>query len=198
MKLKIIKLIDNFRRYYRQYKMLTIRDGWKKAAWLKKHKVFYHIGDKVYYTPNILPAEPFLVCLHNNVAISAGVRLITHSIAATVFNNEENTKKYITDFGKIEILDNVYIGANVCVNPGVTIGPNAIVAAGAVVTKDVPEGTVVGGVPAVVIGSYEKVKQKTLEKSQKYNGIQSGDLFVKDLLELSPIEFLIDSEGQKV
>ena len=135
--------------------------------------------------------------MHNNVAISAGVRLITHSIAATVFNNEENTKKYITDFGKIEILDNVYIGANVCVNPGVTIGPNAIVAAGAVVTKDVPEGTVVGGVPAVVIGSYEKVKQKTLEKSQKYNGIQSGDLFVKDLLELSPIEFLIDSEGQK-
>lgn len=194
MKLEIIKLIDNTRRYYRQFKMLTIRDGWKKAAWLKKHNVFHYIGDKVYYTPNILPAEPFLVCLHNNVAISAGVRLITHSIAATVFNNEEGTKKYITDFGKIEILDNVYIGADVCVNPGVTIGPNAIVAAGAVVTKDVPEGVVVGGVPAVVIGSYDQVKKKTLAKSQKYNGIQSGELFVKDLLKLNPIEFLIDSE----
>ena len=81
--------------------------------------------------------------------------------------------------------------------PGVCIGKYAVVGASDIVTKDVPEGTVVGGVPAVVIGSYEKVKQKTLEKSQKYNGIQSGDLFVKDLLELSPIEFLIDSEGQK-
>lgn len=104
-KIKIIG--DKFRRYYRQYKMITIRDGWKKARWLKKHKIFYHIGENVYYTPNILPAEPFLVCLHNNVAISAGVRLITHSIAATVFNHEENTDKYITKFGKIEILDNV-------------------------------------------------------------------------------------------
>ena len=89
-KIKIIG--DKFRRYYRQYKMITIRDGWKKARWLKKHKIFYHIGENVYYTPNILPAEPFLVCLHNNVAISAGVRLITDSIAATVFNHEDKAQ----------------------------------------------------------------------------------------------------------
>lgn len=194
-KIKIIG--DKFRRYYRQYKMITIRDGWKKARWLKKHKIFYHIGENVYYTPNILPAEPFLVCLHNNVAISAGVRLITHSIAATVFNHEENTDKYITKFGKIEILDNVYIGANVCVNPGVTIGPNAIVAAGAVVTKDVAEGVVVGGVPARVIGSYEEVKEKTLKESKKYGNVKSGDLFVKDLLKINPITFLIDEERKE-
>ena len=43
-KIKIIG--DKFRRYYRQYKMITIRDGWKKARWLKKHKIFYHIGEK--------------------------------------------------------------------------------------------------------------------------------------------------------
>lgn len=48
---------------------------------------------------------------------------------------------------------NVWIGANATVLPGVTIGDNAIIAAGAVVTKDVPENTVVGGVPAKVIKS---------------------------------------------
>lgn len=189
-KFKIV--IDKLQRYYRQYKILTIRDGWKKAAWLKKHNVFYHIGEHCYYTPNILPAEPFLVCLHNNVVISAGTRLITHSVAAAVFNYEENSSEFITDFGKIEILDNVYIGANVCINPGVTIGPNAIIAAGAVVTKDVEPGTVVGGVPAKVIGSYDRIKEKTFNKSKKYGGTRSGQLFVKDLLKINPIEFEID------
>lgn len=54
--------------------------------------------------------------------------------------------------GVIEIGDDVWIGANVVVVAGVTIGAHAIVAAGAVVTHDVPEYAVVGGVPARVIG----------------------------------------------
>ncbi len=51
----------------------------------------------------------------------------------------------------IKIGKKVWLGANVTVLPGVTIGDNAIVAAGAVVTRDVPADTVVGGVPAKVI-----------------------------------------------
>ncbi|MFV0362360.1 MAG: DapH/DapD/GlmU-related protein [Suipraeoptans sp.] len=47
--------------------------------------------------------------------------------------------------------NNVWLGANVTVLPGVTVGNNAIIAAGAVVTKDVPANTVVGGVPAKFI-----------------------------------------------
>jgi acetyltransferase-like isoleucine patch superfamily enzyme len=46
---------------------------------------------------------------------------------------------------------NVWIGASVTITPGVTIGDNAVIAAGAVVTKDVPENAVAGGVPAKVI-----------------------------------------------
>ena len=42
----------------------------------------------------------------------------------------------------------------------VKIGPNAIVAAGSVVTKDVPEGCIVGGNPAKVIGKYENLVEK--------------------------------------
>ena len=51
----------------------------------------------------------------------------------------------------IYIEDKAWLGSNVTILPGIRIGEGAIVAAGAVVTKDVPAGSVVGGVPAKVI-----------------------------------------------
>lgn len=52
---------------------------------------------------------------------------------------------------KVTICDDVWIGARVIILPGVTIGKGSIIGAGAVVTKDVPEYAVMGGVPARVI-----------------------------------------------
>lgn len=51
----------------------------------------------------------------------------------------------------IHIKKNAWIGANATILPGVTVGENAVVAAGAVVSKDVPDNTIVGGIPAKVI-----------------------------------------------
>lgn len=186
-------LLDKFQRYYRQICMILIRDGWKKAKWLKKNKIFYHIGEHCYYCPNILPAEPFLVCLHNNVVISAGVRLVTHSVANMVFNYEEHTKDYYCRYGKVEIHDNVYIGADVIINFGVTIGKNCIIAAGAVVTKDVESGSVMAGIPARRIGNYEDVKKKTLEFSKSIGNVGT-DKTVANLMKHSPVVFDIDKE----
>jgi acetyltransferase-like isoleucine patch superfamily enzyme len=53
--------------------------------------------------------------------------------------------------GHIHIKKNAWIGANATIMPGVTIGENAVVAAGAVVSKDVPDNAIVGGVPAKTI-----------------------------------------------
>ena len=52
---------------------------------------------------------------------------------------------------EIRIDDDVWIGANAVITAGVHIGSHSVVAAGAVVTKDVPEYSVVAGVPAKVI-----------------------------------------------
>ncbi len=53
--------------------------------------------------------------------------------------------------GHIHIKKNAWIGANATILQGVTIGENAVVASGAVVSKDVPDNTIVGGIPAKII-----------------------------------------------
>lgn len=66
---------------------------------------------------------------------------------------------------QITIGNNVWIGRNVIVMDGVTIGDNAIVATGAIVTKDVPPFSIVGGVPAKVIKTLfsEEIRDRLLE-----------------------------------
>ncbi len=51
----------------------------------------------------------------------------------------------------VRIGSNVWIGANAIILPGITIGSGAVVGAGAVVTRDVPENTIVAGIPAAVV-----------------------------------------------
>jgi acetyltransferase-like isoleucine patch superfamily enzyme len=57
--------------------------------------------------------------------------------------------------GHIHIKKNAWIGAGATILPSVTVGENAVVAAGAVVSKDVPANTIVGGVPAKIIKTIE-------------------------------------------
>ena len=60
----------------------------------------------------------------------------------------------------ISIGNNVFVGARAMIMQGVTIGNNCIIAAGAIVTKDIPDGVIVGGVPAKTIGRYEDLREK--------------------------------------
>lgn len=61
-------------------------------------------------------------------------------------------------FGAVRLRDGCWIGAGAVIMPGVTVGRNAVVAANAVVTRDVPDRTVVGGVPAKIIRKLDNLK----------------------------------------
>lgn len=67
--------IESLRRAYIQFKMLAERNGWKKAEFLKKKGIFHHIGEHCFYQSTILPAEPFLVSLHNNLQFQPALDL---------------------------------------------------------------------------------------------------------------------------
>ena len=89
------------------------------------------------------------VCIGNHVNLAQG-------ITVTALNhNFEDASKRIDEQGistkPVVIGDDVWIGANAVILPGVTIGKHCVVAAGAVVTKDVPDNCVIGGVPAKLI-----------------------------------------------
>lgn len=85
------------------------------------------------------------------IYIGDGV-LIGHNVVLATLNHAMSPKHRSTmEPAPIRIGKNVWIGSNATVLAGVTIGDGAIVAAGAVVTRDVPENTVVGGVPARIM-----------------------------------------------
>lgn len=78
--------------------------------------------------------------------------LIGHNVVLATLNHAMSPDNRSTMIPKpIHIGKNVWIGSNATILPGVTIGDGAVIAAGAVVAKDVPENTVVGGVPAKTI-----------------------------------------------
>ena len=85
------------------------------------------------------------------IFIDDGV-LIGHNVVLATLNHAMPPERRSDMLpAPIRIGKRVWIGSNATVLPGVTIGDGAVVAAGAVVTKDVPANTVVGGVPAKVI-----------------------------------------------
>ena len=89
------------------------------------------------------------------VTIGSHVNLAQGITVTALNHNFEDTGKRIDEQGvstkPVTIDDDVWIGANAVILPGVTIGTHAVVAAGAVVTKDVPAHSIVAGVPAKVI-----------------------------------------------
>ena len=82
------------------------------------------------------------ITIEDDVLIGPQVKLVTENHPVDPANRKS------LDLKSIVVKKNAWIGAGAVILPGVTIGENSIVAAGAVVTQDVPSNTIVGGVPA--------------------------------------------------
>ena len=89
----------------------------------------------------------------DGVMVAPGVRIAT-------INHDMNNRHTIYTYGKVTIKQNAWLGMNVTICPGVTIGKYAVVGAGAVVTKDVPDYAVVGGVPAKILRMQDPAEQQ--------------------------------------
>ena len=97
--------------------------------------------------------------------------LIGHNVVLATINHDLNPKgNRKNHYAPIKVGAHVWIGSNATILPGVTIGDWAVVAAGAVVTRDVPAMTVVGGVPAKVLKVVKELSGTipTEEKEERY------------------------------
>lgn len=88
---------------------------------------------------------------HGGVTLGDGCQIGHNVVFATLNHGLEPADRGTTYPAPIVLGRNVWVGSNATILQGVTIGDNAVVAAGAVVSRDVPANTIVGGVPARII-----------------------------------------------
>lgn len=115
---------------------------------------FYRPGGVIIGSHNVINRDVLLdgrmgLTIGDNVSISEGVALLT-------LEHDPNSSDFANRGAAIHIENRVFIGTRAIVLPGVRIAEGAVVAAGAVVTRDVPTYAIVGGVPARQIGQREQ------------------------------------------
>lgn len=101
-----------------------------------------HFGKNIFINSGVMFTDLGGIYIGNNVLIGPKVTI------ATVNHPLKPQERHHVDLKPVYIRQNAWIGANAVIVPGITIGENAVVAAGAVVTHNVPKDTMVAGVPA--------------------------------------------------
>jgi len=177
------------------YRFFLSEAGSSKAKCNYLRKQGAEIGEGTVINGNLktFGTEPYLIKCGKNCLFAYGVHLVTHDGGVSVLNKlNKYDGKRADIIAKIEIGDNVYIGTNAMVMPGVRIGSNVVIGASAVVTHDIPDNSVVVGIPARVIKTideyYEKHKNRVRftvgmplkDKKKYYNNIEWNDLFPAD------------------
>lgn len=107
----------------------------------------------------VFGTEPYLIEIKDYVRLSGNVCFLTHDGGTWAFRHEEEYK-HVFKYGRIVVGEYSFLGYGVTILPGVTIGKNCVIGAGSVVTKDVPDGMVVAGVPAKIICTTKEYAEK--------------------------------------
>lgn len=106
------------------------------------------VGENVFINWNFSTVSTGSITIEDDVQIACNVQMITA--------NHDYNDRNILHCKPVVVKKGAWIGAGATIMGGVTVGTNSVVAAGAVVTKDVPDNVVVGGCPAKIIKSIDK------------------------------------------
>lgn len=141
-------------RYKKKLERLYRKTFWSYIRYARSLGVT--IGQECKIATRFFGSEPYLIEIGNHVQITSDVRFFTHG-GGWVFRDKYPA---FDTFGKIKIGSNVYVGNCVLILPGVTIGNNVIVGAGAVVTKSIPDNSIVAGNPARIVGNVDELENR--------------------------------------
>ena len=149
------------KRLWHSLRISLMRDSGKRVEYLRKHNVFGHIGKDSIWRDRLVPLYADRIFLGDNVRCGSKVYFITHDVIHDMLNHRENNNFLFKEFvGDIHVGNNVFIGSNSTILGGASIGSNVIVGAGSLVNKDIPSNSVVGGVPAKYICSFDDFVEK--------------------------------------
>ena len=136
----------------------------KKRAILYKKWRKINIGNQCEIYKNVsFGSEPYLISIGDNVRITSGVKFCTHDGGMWVIRNL-GINPQADIFGKIVIGNNVHIGWNAIIMPNVHIGNNVVIGVGSIVTHDVPDNSVVAGIPGRVIRDIDSYYKKNVNR----------------------------------
>ena len=154
----------NAKTLFQTFVLSCQRGASKRGKWIREHHIFAECGENVRYQIRRIPLCPKLIKIGNNVNISSRASLVVHDATHLIYNCLPGKTKKLQEYANpIEIGDNVFIGVGVYIMGGVKVGSNVIIGAGAVVTKDLEDGGVYGGIPAKRIGNTEDFWKKREE-----------------------------------
>lgn len=163
----------------RRLRIALMLNSDRRNAYLKKHHIFYEMGENVFFQPRIIPSDPKLIRFHNNIVVTSNVTFVNHDVFDLGLNRLDKGF-FPYEQNCIEIMDNVFIGCNTTILGNVRIGPNALIGAGSVVTKDVPRNSVVLGNPARVVATFDEYLEKRYRKEQFMDVDKLWEKFLND------------------
>ena len=158
------------KRLWQTIRLFAIRGSEARTEYIRKQHVYGAIGDNCTIQKRKVPLYANLIRLGNNVHIASNVSFLTHDGSHLVLNNMDDVKKkggVQEKIGCIEIGDNVFVGSGVHILYDTKIGSNVIIGSCSVVTHDVPDNSIVAGIPARVVGSFDDYVEKRLNM-EKY------------------------------